>query len=292
MARPARIPSDDPIFPEQIGDDWVAFAKRVPNRAAPGIDRLVAPGSRGYSQDLGHGNGSAVFWQAKQRPSPLLLCQAHVGPLHPPAGELLFDMQVEADQAERDLNRLGLFIRLLYREGIHHMLMNERRITARERVTAEFVEGVLFCIHGESPAVAASGWRSHQHGEQPLGGPIELLPPPVHDAHRPRQSGGIQLHGHQASPFDLRLHGARRQNADSLPQRHGFLDHLDIVEVHDEVDLDPLRAQKAIQLAADAPLAACGTNGPRLLLPDSGQFPPTRSAIVHEPANTAASGRI
>src|ERR1035437_9164616 len=60
MARPTRTPSDDPIFPEQIGDDWVAFAKRVPNRAAPGIDRLVAPGSRGYSQDLGHGNGPAA----------------------------------------------------------------------------------------------------------------------------------------------------------------------------------------------------------------------------------------
>src|SRR5450759_140160 len=50
MARLARIPSDDPIFPEQIGDDWLAFAKRVPNRAAPGIDRLVAPGSRGSAR--------------------------------------------------------------------------------------------------------------------------------------------------------------------------------------------------------------------------------------------------
>jgi len=47
--------------------------------------------------------------------------------------------------------------------------------------------------------------RRHQHGEQPLGGAIELLSPPVYDAHRPRQSGGIQFHRHQASPFDLRL---------------------------------------------------------------------------------------
>ena len=54
--------------------------------------------------------------------------------------------------------------------------------------------------------------------------------------------GALSFTATRRPPFDLRLHGARRQDADSLPQRHRFLDHLDVVEVHDEVDLDPLRA--------------------------------------------------
>ena len=74
--------------------------------------------------------------------------------------ELLLDMQVEADKRERKLNRLSLFIRPLCCERVNRMLMNERRITTRHRVIAEFIEGVLFRIHGESRAadlVTSSG---------------------------------------------------------------------------------------------------------------------------------------
>ena len=91
-----------------------------------------------------------------------------------------------------------------------------------------------------------------QHAEEGFGGAVEFLLAAVHDAHGTRQAGRIQFHGHQAALFDLRLHGARGQNADSLPQRDGFLDHLNVVEVHGEVDLDALRAEEAVQFAADA----------------------------------------
>src|ERR1019366_6927339 len=41
-----------------------------------------------------------------------------------------------------------------------------------------------------------------------------------------RRDGESSGRRHQASLFDFRLHGARRQDADSLPQRHRFLGRL------------------------------------------------------------------
>ena len=36
----------------------------------------------------------------------------------------------------------------------------------------------------------------------------------------------------QAALFDLRQHGARRQDADAGSESHRLLDHLDVVELH------------------------------------------------------------
>ena len=73
---------------------------------------------------------------------------AHVRELGLAAGELLFQMQVEADEAEGQLDGLGLPIGVLHGEGVDYVLMDERRITMRQRVGAEFVEGVQFGDHG------------------------------------------------------------------------------------------------------------------------------------------------
>jgi hypothetical protein len=58
--------------------------------------------------------------------------------------ELFLDVQVESDQAERYFDRLGVFVRHLYRERVHHVLMNKRRIAVCQRVKAQFMEDVWF----------------------------------------------------------------------------------------------------------------------------------------------------
>ena len=64
-------------------------------------------------------------------------------PLDVPARSVLFHMEVQPNERERDLDWLGALIRMLSCEGIDDMLMNERRITMREGVRAQFVVGVL-----------------------------------------------------------------------------------------------------------------------------------------------------
>src|ERR1039457_2404132 len=77
---------------------------------------------------------------------------------------------------------------------------------------------------------------------------IKFLALAMHDAHWPDQFRRVQPHRRQPPLRDLRLHGARRQDADARSQRHRFLDHLDIVEMHDEVHFDSLRAKEPVQL--------------------------------------------
>jgi hypothetical protein len=66
-----------------------------------------------------------------------------MNPLYLPPRESTVDMEVQADKGERQLNRLGTRVRVLRCPGVHDVLMNERGVTTTERVTLEFVVGVL-----------------------------------------------------------------------------------------------------------------------------------------------------
>lgn len=53
----------------------------------------------------------------------------------------LLDVQVEADERERDRDRLRAVVSRLRRIGIDDVLMDERRIAARQRVGAQLFIG-------------------------------------------------------------------------------------------------------------------------------------------------------
>jgi hypothetical protein len=62
-----------------------------------------------------------------------------VRPLNLPSRKVFLDVQGEANQRERQRNRLGVFICCLSSERIHYMLVNERRRTMRNRVTTQLI---------------------------------------------------------------------------------------------------------------------------------------------------------
>jgi hypothetical protein len=70
-------------------------------------------------------------------------------------------------------------------------------------------------------------------------------------ADRAVQVRRVELHGDQAALRDLGLHGARREDADAGTERYRFLDGLDIVEVHRQVDGGAIGPQEFVQLAPD-----------------------------------------
>jgi hypothetical protein len=51
------------------------------------------------------------------------------------AGEAVLDVQIQTEQGKRQLDRLRAFIRRLRRKSIHHVLMNELPVAARQRVS-------------------------------------------------------------------------------------------------------------------------------------------------------------
>jgi hypothetical protein len=59
--------------------------------------------------------------------------------LHLLPRELLLHMQVQPDERKRQRDRLRVFIRVLCRERVDDMLVNESGIAEAERVRAQFV---------------------------------------------------------------------------------------------------------------------------------------------------------
>ena len=53
----------------------------------------------------------------------------------------------------------------------------------------------------------------------------------------------VQLCGDQPALRDLGWHGARREDADAGTERYRFLDGLDIVEVHRQIDAGAIRRE-------------------------------------------------
>lgn len=107
------------------------------------MNRLVAFRSRRHRKHVGSGQRAAVIRQRERWPRPLvpskkLVCSLDVFPR-----KLLFDVQVQTDERERQLHRFGALIRILRGKGIDYMLMDERWIAMRERIIAQFVVGIL-----------------------------------------------------------------------------------------------------------------------------------------------------
>lgn len=75
--------------------------------------------------------------------------EGHMGPLYLSPIVIALDVQVQADQAEGNTDGFALRVGVLDGVRIHHVLMNERGVTPRERVRGEVVEGFFFGVHRE-----------------------------------------------------------------------------------------------------------------------------------------------
>src|ERR1019366_6420639 len=123
---------------------------------------------------------------------------------------------------------------------------------------------------------------------------VELLAAAVQNADGAMQVRRVQLYGDQPALGDLGLHGAGGEDADAGTERYAFLDGLDVVEVHRQVDggairrkisrpfgalketsrLSPKPFPEALQFAAHGPEAPIVEKGPG---PDRGFVPPEMS---------------
>jgi len=70
-----------------------------------------------------------------------------VNTLHLPSGKPTFDVQIKSDEREGQGDRLGPLVSVLQRPSIHHVLMDEGRITKPERICLQFTVGLKLAIH-------------------------------------------------------------------------------------------------------------------------------------------------
>src|SRR5215472_2313636 len=80
---------------------------------------------------------------------------------------------------------------------------------------------------------------------------METLLLPMNDAERPEQRSVGDANGYQAALFDIFPHGAKRHDTDADVVDHGFLDHLNVVEVQRDVDFHAVVPQETVQMPAD-----------------------------------------
>lgn len=119
------------------------MAECIPHRLAPGINRFVTRWSRGDSKYVGNGLRASVGRQCEDWPELFPSREIHMHSLDLPPRKLLLDVQVKADERERQLDRFRPFIRILRGKGIDDMLVNKRRIAMGKRVVTEFVVSIL-----------------------------------------------------------------------------------------------------------------------------------------------------
>jgi hypothetical protein len=91
---------------DQFDDLLPAISPWFPRRLAPAANRRIPLRSWINREHIRDSDRAPLL--RHHRPNPLFaaLCQLHVGKLHPPAGEVLFDVQIQAHQREHNRNRL------------------------------------------------------------------------------------------------------------------------------------------------------------------------------------------
>src|SRR5207248_10246443 len=132
-ALPARSDaSSDAILVQKSHDNRLILAEHIPNSRTPGMDRLVAVRTFGGANDVGCGQNASFGRQRERRPFPLPARQRHVRPLDLSTRQATLDVQVEPDQRERQRDGLRCFVGVLRRERCYDVLMNKRRVAARQ----------------------------------------------------------------------------------------------------------------------------------------------------------------
>lgn len=77
---------------------------------------------------------------------------------------------------------------------------------------------------------------------------VEDFAAAMHDAHGPVQFGGFETQRYKTPLPNVLAHHTGRHDADSRSVRHGFLDHLDIVESKDDLNRNFLLPEITIDL--------------------------------------------
>jgi hypothetical protein len=90
-----------------------------------------------------------------------------------------------------------------------------------------------------------------EQGEKLVGGAVELLTAAVDDAEGAVEAGGGEGDGEQAAGVAFGLQDAGRGDGDAGAEHDRLLNHLQVIEVHDEVDGDVAVAKVAVDFAAD-----------------------------------------
>ena len=112
---------------------WIISSRPGPAGTASTSAAVIRPRS----------GGSGKTGQARLRPTAPCARKLDL-----PAGEPPLDVEVEADEGERQPDRLIVLSGILGGESIDNMLMDERPAAVGERVAAQFVVGALLGGHG------------------------------------------------------------------------------------------------------------------------------------------------
>ena len=108
-------------------------AQQAPPAAAAGPQTSAGR----VPEDIGGGEGATVGGKREGGPRAFLGGEADVDLLDLPAGHVLFEMQVEAEEREDDGDWFLLRVRALQRDRVDRVLVDERRVAVRERVGEE-----------------------------------------------------------------------------------------------------------------------------------------------------------
>jgi len=85
-------------------------------------------------QHVGRGDRPTTRWQRHLRPLALLASEQHVNALHLLPGEAPLNVEIQADQRERQSNRLRRGCGTLRGERVHDVLQYERLASSGHRI--------------------------------------------------------------------------------------------------------------------------------------------------------------
>ena len=136
----------DSVSHQQLCEDAAVRFPRCPHRYAPCIDRFVALKSRRRGEHIRRSHRATIARYGELRPRFFLSCQPHVSPLHLPSRKLFFEMEIQPNQSERQLDRLSLLVGILYRHSVHDMLMDESPIAPHQRIGSQLIISLLLLL--------------------------------------------------------------------------------------------------------------------------------------------------
>ena len=145
-----RRPDIAGTFPEMLGGDFKltlckrddcgpAFVPVLPDSLAPAEDHGMARRAGLCGDDVGDLDGRKLLRNRGCDPTLAVLGELHMRPLHLAAGEVLFEVEIQADEAEDNADGLAVRTSTLDRVGVNDVLMDKGRVAELEGVEGQFV---------------------------------------------------------------------------------------------------------------------------------------------------------